>query len=70
VLEVHYFDFDGDGSGVDAQTMMFCPALAPAGWVRTAGDCDDRDAEVSPDEAESCATGSRPGRAGTIRLRR
>ena len=47
-----YLDFDGDGHGGVTYTTEACDA--PSGYVATAGDCDDGDASVNPDAAESC----------------
>ncbi len=47
-----YEDDDGDGFGDAADTTEAC-AAAP-GWVADATDCDDRDAGVNPDAAETC----------------
>ena len=47
-----YADADGDGFG-DADSEAFS-CTVPAHRVPEAGDCDDRDAKVSPDAAEVC----------------
>ena len=43
-----YVDADGDGYGDPATTDFAC--AAEAGWSLSAGDCDDGDAAVNPDE--------------------
>ena len=47
-----YADEDGDGWGDEADALEACEA--PDGRVKQAGDCDDRDGEVSPAAAETC----------------
>jgi hypothetical protein len=47
-----YEDHDGDGWGDDATAVATCSP--DAGQVSTGGDCDDRDAAVSPGEEERC----------------
>ncbi len=47
-----YTDNDGDGYGDEATLTLACEA--PSGSVAIAGDCDDRDDEVSPDAVELC----------------
>ncbi len=46
-----YRDGDGDGYG-GATTLQLCDA--PAGYVATAGDCDDAVAAINPGAAEVC----------------
>ncbi|MDP6935716.1 MAG: putative metal-binding motif-containing protein, partial [Myxococcota bacterium] len=48
-----YLDADGDGYGdPDAQTVEQCEQ--PSGYSVTDTDCDDSDADISPDGTESC----------------
>ncbi len=47
-----YTDADGDGYGQAAASAVSC--TAPAGTSSNADDCDDTDADVSPDGAELC----------------
>jgi hypothetical protein len=42
-----YQDSDGDGSGADNVSKMFCTSC-PMNWARTAGDCDDNHPDVKP----------------------
>ncbi len=46
-----YADADGDGSGVQEQTVQACNA--PSGYAASAGDCDDSDASISPAASET-----------------
>jgi large repetitive protein len=45
-----YADADGDGHGVDADSVLACEA--PAGFVGAAGDCDDADETSYPGATE------------------
>ncbi len=47
-----YVDADGDGFGDPDQASLSCDPEPD--WVLEAGDCDDSDAEVSPDAEETC----------------
>jgi len=47
-----YADTDGDGFGDDSDVVNTC--AAPEGFVDTAGDCDDADPSVHPDQPEVC----------------
>ncbi|HEX4823296.1 MAG TPA: kelch repeat-containing protein [Candidatus Polarisedimenticolaceae bacterium] len=47
-----YPDVDGDGFGAIGVTVQACNA--PAGYVMTSGDCDDRRPEIHPGAAEIC----------------
>ena len=47
-----YRDADGDGYGDPATATVMC--VAEAGWVDTAGDCDDGDELINPGAAEIC----------------
>ena len=50
-----YLDQDGDGHGVDTETIQACgPTL---GYAGTDDDCDDEQAAVSPSAEEVCGTG-------------
>ncbi|MEC9389251.1 MAG: putative metal-binding motif-containing protein [Myxococcota bacterium] len=52
-IPLTYFrDVDGDGYGIDGDTVETCGA--PAGYVIDAGDCDDADDAVSPGATEYC----------------
>jgi hypothetical protein len=48
----YYIDYDGDGYGNAAYTVTECDA--PTGYVDNDGDCDDTDADSSPDGTEVC----------------
>ncbi len=50
---VVYTDGDGDGFGDEATARSACPGDG----VDTAGDCDDANADISPDATEVCADG-------------
>ncbi len=47
-----YADTDGDGYGVDDDTVEDC--AAPAGYAEQGGDCDDTVATIKPGAAEIC----------------
>lgn len=47
-----YRDADGDGFGDAAEVAPGCPPLE--GWAAAAGDCDDADATIHPDQPEQC----------------
>ena len=47
-----YSDGDGDGYGVDADSVLTCEA--PDGYSASAGDCNDDAADISPGLAEAC----------------
>ncbi|MFN7143166.1 MAG: MopE-related protein [Myxococcota bacterium] len=47
-----YADADGDGAGDEAAALTTCDT--PAGYVATAGDCDDADAAIGPNVREMC----------------
>jgi hypothetical protein len=47
-----YLDFDQDGVGTVAATLNSCSQ--PAGYVATAGDCDDGNPVISPESFELC----------------
>ncbi len=48
----YYQDYDKDGYG--STTVMVEACAAPAGYVLTSGDCNDRSATVHPGRAEIC----------------
>jgi hypothetical protein len=48
----YYRDEDGDGYGVDDDTVEICGA--PEGYVDLGGDCEDDDDEINPGEIEVC----------------
>jgi hypothetical protein len=50
-------DVDGDGWGIDDETMMACGE--PDGWSSQSGDCDDGDADVHPGANEPCGAADR-----------
>lgn len=47
-----YIDGDGDLYGDASSAVQSC--TAPAGYIGTAGDCDDTDANISPAATEQC----------------
>jgi hypothetical protein len=49
---VWYQDEDGDGWGVESDTVTAC--IAPDSYVDDSGDCDDSDDHVNPDANELC----------------
>ena len=49
-----YPDLDEDGYGDDASEYAACDDDAPTGYIETGGDCDDDDADISPDAEEVC----------------
>ena len=48
----YYQDADGDGYGDPDTSVMACEK--PSGWKSNKKDCDDSDAEISPDADEIC----------------
>ncbi len=52
VLRGLYRDRDGDGYGVDTDTMEGC--VESEGWSFLGGDCDDEDAALNPGQPERC----------------
>jgi predicted outer membrane repeat protein len=52
--DTFFADSDGDGYGDAADTTDACAGEAPQGYVDNDLDCDDADAAVSPDGAETC----------------
>ncbi|MED5372111.1 MAG: MopE-related protein [Myxococcota bacterium] len=52
-----YRDMDGDGFGVDTETVVEGSCVVPDGYVVTAGDCDDSDPLTNPDGVEVCGGG-------------
>jgi len=55
VGDTWYADGDGDGFGGSTFSTVSCDA--PSGFVDNLDDCDDLDAEVSPDAVEVCGDG-------------
>jgi hypothetical protein len=51
-LRTFYRDYDKDGYGTSATTLLAC--AAPSGYVGVSGDCNDRNAEISPAAPELC----------------
>lgn len=51
-LEVYYADQDGDGYGLDSDSLDACEQ--PEGYVEVGGDCNDSDDAVQPNLAETC----------------
>ncbi|AKF86695.1 hypothetical protein MFUL124B02_31355 [Myxococcus fulvus 124B02] len=51
-FQAWYRDADGDGFGLDSQTVQAC--AQPHGYVATAGDCDDTQSSRRPGAAEVC----------------
>jgi hypothetical protein len=54
VVETFWYDYDGDGWGVEGLTTEGC--TAPSGYAAEVGDCDDANAAVNPDATEVCNT--------------
>ena len=52
VQSTFYADGDGDGYGVDGDTLAGC--TAPTGYAPAAGDCDDTNPSLSPGADEIC----------------
>jgi hypothetical protein len=52
VIPTWYFDGDGDGHGVEAETAVSC--VPPEGFVAASGDCDDADGLINPEAVEVC----------------
>jgi len=50
---VWFLDNDGDGYGDDSETTTSCDT-PPGSWASEGGDCDDRNAGLSPGELEEC----------------
>ncbi len=48
-----FLDNDGDGYGDDSQVTSSCDT-PPGSWASEGGDCDDRNASLSPGEPEEC----------------
>jgi hypothetical protein len=48
----YYADNDRDGYGDEGASVNTC--LAPVGYIDVAGDCDDGNADISPDGSEIC----------------
>jgi hypothetical protein len=51
-IQSWYIDSDGDGYGMAGSRMEACEK--PDGYVDNADDCDDSDADINPDAAETC----------------
>jgi hypothetical protein len=45
---VYYKDEDGDGYGVDHDSVIVCLSVPPSGYASLKGDCDDTDPMVNP----------------------
>ncbi len=54
-LAVMYRDADGDGVGVEDDTIQAC--IVPEGYVSTFGDCDDTEPLATPGASEICDDG-------------
>ena len=54
-LNLYYFDSDGDGFGDQKFDIKACSQ--PEGYADNDKDCDDTDATVNPDAAETCGDG-------------
>jgi hypothetical protein len=52
-----YRDADGDGHGTSSTTSTSCSSAIPSGYVSNSDDCDDSDADISPDAEELCDSG-------------
>ncbi|MCA0350285.1 MAG: lamin tail domain-containing protein, partial [Bacteroidetes bacterium] len=50
-----YADSDGDGYGVDSDTIIAC--VAPVGYAALSGDCNDNNPAVNPGATEICWNG-------------
>ncbi len=55
--QLYYFDGDGDGYGDSLQYVQSCSPVPPAGYVPFAGDCDDANADVHPNQPETPCNG-------------
>ncbi len=54
-LDTWYLDADGDGYGLDSDTVEeYASCGVPTGYVADGGDCDDSDDTINPGAAESC----------------
>jgi len=53
--ETVYYDYDGDGFGDPATEEITCTTAS--GYVDVAGDCDDDEDSINPDEIEVCNDG-------------
>jgi hypothetical protein len=49
-----YRDADADGFGSPSATTDSCETVAPSGFAANEGDCDDADAQIHPEAAETC----------------
>ncbi|MFM9007563.1 MAG: MopE-related protein, partial [Bacteroidota bacterium] len=53
----YYADADGDGFGINSDTIIVCDSIAPVGYAVVAGDCNDSNASINPTASESCNNG-------------
>lgn len=51
----YYLDSDGDGFGLDSQTILSCGNV-PQGYVLFPGDCNDGTGDIGPAAVEQCDT--------------
>ena len=48
-----YVDTDGDGFGASGTATFVCPLAIGAGYARRAGDCNDADRDINPDQLDA-----------------
>ncbi|MEQ1568332.1 MAG: MopE-related protein [Myxococcota bacterium] len=53
----YYLDEDGDGYGSDDSNDKITACTAPAGYISTSGDCNDKQADINPGVREICNEG-------------
>lgn len=56
-MATYYLDADGDGFGNPNIPLEVCAGLIPTGYVLDATDCNDANANINPDAAESPCNG-------------
>ena len=53
LLNIYFFDGDGDGVGVATNSITACTSPGPE-WVESSNDCDDTNPTVAPGKPEYC----------------